>query len=240
MAKFKFFRALVLVALVPALVALYGCGGSGVRGSGNVVKEARVVGSFKNIHSSGSFNLILLQGSVEGVQVEADDNLLNIIKTDNSNGELNIYASDDFSSSRAQNVYVTVKELAEVKIDGSGDVSSQTPLNLDNLNLEMAGSGSGKLNVNSKKLVAELSGSGDLELAGSAVELSIGVSGSGDVDADELQAGTANVSLAGSGDIRVNAREKLDVKLTGSGDVKYTGGAVVNSSVSGSGAVEKL
>jgi hypothetical protein len=47
------------------------------------------------------------------------------------------------------------------------------------------------------------------------------------------------VSIAGSGDARVNATESIDARVAGSGDVTYSGHPHdVNRRVSGSGSIE--
>jgi hypothetical protein len=50
----------------------------------------------------------------------------------------------------------------------------------------------------------------------------------------------ASTQTSGSGNIRVNVSEALDVRISGSGDVFYKGSPVINVSVSGSGRLIKL
>jgi hypothetical protein len=68
----------------------------------------------------------------------------------------------------------------------------------------------------------------------------VSVAGSGDAWLRELEAEDVKVSVAGSGDARVNARQRLRVAVAGSGDVRYTGPASnVTTVVTGSGTVRR-
>ena len=66
------------------------------------------------------------------------------------------------------------------------------------------------------------------------------MSGSGDLRLFDLRAREVHVSIAGSGDAKVNASERLDATVAGSGDVRYRGNPKeVAQSVNGSGSVER-
>ncbi len=84
------------------------------------------------------------------------------------------------------------------------------------------------------------SGSGKARLAGAIQEQEIRISGSSEVNAEELECKEARVRISGSGAVRVQASEKLDVHITGSGDVRYAGQPVISHHISGSGSVRSL
>ena len=77
----------------------------------------------------------------------------------------------------------------------------------------------------------------DVTLGGKADSVSTSIAGSGDVRAGKLEARQAKVSIAGSGDATLWAKEGLDVKIVGSGDVRYYGDPAVSKTVMGSGGV---
>ena len=60
------------------------------------------------------------------------------------------------------------------------------------------------------------------------------------IPASKLEAGRVKISIAGSGDAAVWARESLSVSVAGSGDVKYYGDPAVSRSVVGSGSIKRL
>ena len=82
--KTKFFPVIVFACLFLGVSSLFaGCHYiGGVRGDGNVIKETRSVSSFNGIEISGAFDVYLKQGTTEEVIIEADDNILPLIRTD--------------------------------------------------------------------------------------------------------------------------------------------------------------
>jgi hypothetical protein len=86
----------------------------------------------------------------------------------------------------------------------------------------------------------DISGSGKIESRpGFALQpkFAIDISGSGNIDAMNIPAGSASVSISGSGKVRVNARNSLKVDIAGSGSVVYSGHPQLSQSIAGSGSV---
>ena len=70
----------------------------GVAGSGNIVNENREVSNFKAIDVGGFFQVEIVAQKDFSVEVQADDNLLPLIKTEVSDGVLKIETSEKFNS----------------------------------------------------------------------------------------------------------------------------------------------
>src|SRR5687767_10877975 len=84
-----------------------------------------------------------------------------------------------------------------------------------------------------------IAGSGDVRVGGKVDGLVANISGSGDIRAGDLDAQSVKVSIAGSGDATVRARQSLSVSVAGSGDVRYYGDPAVQKSILGSGRVRR-
>ena len=81
---------------------------------------------------------------------------------------------------------------------------------------------------------------GSLQLTGETRDAKIQISGVGDCNASNLKAENATVKIAGSGDVKIFADNKIDVTISGIGSVYYRGEAMVTQKVSGSGEVKRL
>lgn len=181
--------------------------------------ETRATGDFSKISSSGGFELEITAGQPSAsVVVNADSDVLPEVKTEVRGDVLRITMENDhfFSSGRAL-VKITVPKLSSVSASGSTTITAS---NLTGASFEMKGSGSTKA-----------------VLRGSVGELAIKVSGSGRVDAGALTSKTADIHTSGSGEIEVNASDKLDVHISGAGKVTYSGHPVISEKVSGSGTI---
>ncbi len=191
-----------------------------VIGSGKVVTEDRTVGSFTSVDLQGSAEVEVTLGSTQSVSVKADDNILPLIETTVSGGELVIRTRPGMSIEPISGIHVTVVATA---------------LNTATL------SGSGKVNVTGMKgsaLTVNLPGSGDITVKGTVDRVTVNVLGSGNAVCDELKAHSATVSLMGSGDIRVYADQSLDANLSGSGNIRYSGDPPqVTKNITGSGHI---
>jgi hypothetical protein len=224
--------------------ALFGSG-ERVTGSGTAATESRTVSGFQAIALRSSMKLVLRQGSREGIELRADNNLLPLIETRvvdrNGMPTLEIAARKGVSLSPKLPIVATIDlvTLRALAITGSGEVVAEA-LKTAGLALAITGSGDVRLKqLAADEVSAKISGSGDIELAGRTAKLSISISGSGDVNTRQLEADDVSVSVAGSGDANVNARKTLSVSIAGVGDVKYSGDAVVKSSIAGRGHVTK-
>jgi hypothetical protein len=207
-----------------AFLGIVGCSFSSaedrIKGSGVSVTEQRTVNKFDRISLRGSGDLSVTIGEAASVSVSGDDNVVSIIKTEVSDGQLVIEPAKSYSSKSRLKVEVVVPSLTALSIAGSGD-AVVTGLN------------------ESETVDLSITGSGDLKANGSVGELKARVAGSGALELRELKARTASVSVSGSGDVRVFASETLSVSVAGSGDVRYYGEPKnVQRSISGSGSVK--
>ena len=213
----RFIRAVPIVAL--CVVMACDDDSETVRGSGTVVTEERDVEGFSEVALEGSGEVRVDIGDRESLTIEADDNLLDLISTEVSGSRLVIDHEGSLDPS-ADIVYrVEAIDFDGVSIAGSADVVAPD-LSCDVFSVSVAGSGS-------------------LDLDGSCEGLEVDIAGSGDLDASGLVVDRADVSIAGSGDVVVNAAEQLRVSITGSGDVQYLGDPATDIDIRGSGDVRR-
>src|ERR1700731_2555167 len=81
--------------LLGVLGLIAGCGffNKEIVGSGTIVSERRPVVNFTSVVFTGQGNLTIKQSDTESLQIETDDNLLPLIKSEVSNGILYIKES---------------------------------------------------------------------------------------------------------------------------------------------------
>jgi len=239
----RLLRATGVFAL--ALVVLFALSGC-VRGSGNVVTEEREIGEIEQVELSGVGRLEITQGDSTALTVEADDNLMQYIKTESDNGTLEISVrSGTFPffavDPSATIVYrLTVPALSRASLSGSGEIVG-TAIETDELEIDISGSGSVDLrDLAVERFAYELSGSGKAAVSGTASRQEVTISGSGRLDAGELRCADASIDINGSGRAIVWVTDQLEVDISGSGDVQYYGSPKIDQNVSGSGSMRNL
>lgn len=205
-----------LLILIPTLSCRYI--GRGVRGSGNRKSEKRQLAAFKSVEASGGFEVKIVCQQSQSFEIEGDDNLLPLIKTDVNDGNLRIHSDTQYNASKAIAIRISIPDLEKYISAGAGDV-------------HVSG-------VKNDQLVLSNTGAANIEVSGQTKFVDIKSSGAGNIDTEKLHAERAKVSVSGAANVDLYASQQLDVTVSGIGSVTYSGNPpVVNKSVSGIGSV---
>ena len=204
--------------------------GDSVVGSGKVIREKIDVGSFLGVKPMLQANLYVTQDGTNTLEIEAYENLFEVIETSVNNGILNIKTTRHIDTSfpkgflkKPVNIYVSMDKITELTMSGSGKLIGKTEINSDALHIVCSGSGKVDLNLKVTRLSTKLSGSGTINLKGTATEHDLILSGSGRIKAYDLITEKTTALIAGSGSANVNTSEELDSKVSGSGSIRYKG-----------------
>lgn len=237
----------ILVFSAALLIVLGSCQSFGfrrVKGNGHLAVVERKVQQAKRIALSGSMDVQLTQGPETSVKIEADDNIIPHILTQDEDGVLRIRPrknNTSFTSEHDIVVYITTPTLESVQINGSGSVMGKTKFSgSDNLSLRISGSGDIDLDVNTPEAKSEISGSGNITLRGETQRQSVQITGFGKYMGDGLKSENATVRITGSGDVRLFADATLDIHITGSGSVAYKGSPAVTQKIVGGGEIKRI
>lgn len=199
-----------------------------VKGNGKVVKKEREVSSFREIEIDGTFDVIISQGDKEKVVVETDENLQQYIEVEVNDNRLLL---DNASCTKIKKVtkkkvYVTVKDLSKLLIDGVGNVEMSS-LKTKDLEIIVDGVGNSTLDFTCTNLDLESDGVGNVKLSGSADNAHMTCDGVGNMSAANLVVGVLNVENSSVGNVRVNATKEIKIYSSGVGSLTYSGGAEV-------------
>src|SRR5690242_7106192 len=117
-------KRISIILLVLVVVTFAGCKfGRGVAGSGNRKTEKRDLKPFSAIDTSGAYEVNVTCQKPPSVEIEADDNLLPLIKTEVRDGILFVSDEKDFHSSNSPTLRITMSELNSVTNRGAGEVN---------------------------------------------------------------------------------------------------------------------
>lgn len=212
-----------------------------INDNGNVVLKERSVKPYTEVENVTSFDVILREGNVGNLLIEASDNLEPYIETSVQGDKLKIYLKEGFSYNVKQKVtiYVSVNNnLKAIQLVGSGDVILERGLRLNHLKCSLVGSGDIDIDVEANALDLVLSGSGDLNAKGDCPTLNISLAGSGDIKAQSIKSKNVSANVVGSGDVMVYASEEFKGKVVGSGDILVEGNPKIqDTSVLGTGGI---
>ena len=221
------------------LIATTGCiDGFSIRGNGIDGSETRHTSTFDKVKSSGSFNVHISNGDEFEVIVMAETNILPYIETDvyGSSLSISIRSFHNVRNTLPMEVYVTMPYLEELKVSGSGDITTGY-FECNHFDAAVSGSGQIETSVDCHNFDANISGSGTIMISGVADNSEFKISGSGTIDSYDLYSTDCRAVISGSGDIYTNVDRLLEATISGSGNVFFIGDPNIIQHISGSGKV---
>ena len=219
-----------------------------------VTKKDLEVSEFKSIYNNSNYTVYLKQTNKQEVKVEALTEIYELTKIEVVDGVLmvnverkpdnpnkSVWAKiDDIKLNPTMKLYVSVKNLAELQVNGGGKIVSENSLASGNLALSVSGNGSMDVDIKGDVLKAEVSGSGRLNIKGYATSCEALVSGSGSITAFDCPLESCKVKISGSGIAELNVTNTIDALVVGSGTVKHKGNTKnASKKVYGSGSVDR-
>jgi hypothetical protein len=234
-------KVIVLLAAFFACISFF-ASAQRIKGDKNIVTQERKVSPFSVLDIGGVGDITIKQGSTESVTVTTDENIQPYIETVNEGNKLRIGSKDgvDINSSKLQ-IEVTVKNISELHLGGTGNVKIAGPITSDNLLCKASGTGNLDLDFACTKLTLKISGTGNVNLKGKGDDASIKMTGAGNLKAFEFAAKNLSAELSGIGNAELNASAELSVDATGMGDISYMGSPKVKKmEATGTGRVRKM
>ncbi len=214
--------------------------GESVTGNGHVTDETRNIRNFNELKVSSGIDVFITQSDKLSLRLEADENLLEHIKTEVTDGQLNIYTDVNIRMAKSKKVYLGYEELQSIHVSSAGDVKGTNTLHTGDLELKLSSAGDIRLEVIADEIDIHISSSGNATLEGKTGNLKARLSSAGDLYAFELKASKADVSASSSGDARIWVTDEARLRCNSAGDIVYRGDPkILESSTSSGGDIRK-
>ncbi len=214
-----------------------------VVGEGPIVTETRNVANFKGVSISVSGRVNYKIDPAYKVEVQAQQNILDVLETKLIGDELVVKVKDGkrIRSNEEITVNISAPYADFLNLNGSANVYVTGGLATTSTSLKVSGSGS--INADqvtlTDKLTVNISGSGDIKInQGNVKNEVLKISGSGKIDLGNVITEKAVAEISGSGDMWIHVTQNLDAHISGSGSVRYRGTPVITTHISGSGKVQ--
>lgn len=175
----------------------------GEKGSGTKASEVRDLRGFRSIDVGGVFHVEITAQKDFSVEVEADDNLLEFIKTEVHGDTLHIETRKKLSTHNPIRVRIFAPDVEKLDVSGAANV---TVTEIKNTGIEVESSGASKI-----------------KLAGETSKLIVDVSGATKVDAENLKADNVTAEASGASHVGVNVSGQLRAHASGASKILYLG-----------------
>ncbi|MCE3253769.1 MAG: hypothetical protein K0Q67_2789 [Cellvibrio sp.] len=252
-----FIRTLVITFMVSSVAPL---------ALAEIVAKTYPVKNFTEFVSGGNTAVEISQDGTEYLRVEADAEVMNRVKVDQSGDRVSVWVKSDSNffnwfgnSNDPVRITLRVKQLEYLEISGGaraqvGDfqgekfqvnVSGAGNVNFARLNavllkMELSGAANVRIDsVNSQEQDFDLSGASNIEIkaASNTQKLDAGASGASNVRAKNLTAKQANLEASGASHIEASVTEMLHANASGASSVEYYGNPKARTDASGASHV---
>ena len=225
-------------------------------------KETRQVSGFTGIDASSVFNITVTKGAAESLAIEADDAIMQYVRSEVKNGVLRLYIEKDAEKKvgniKTLKATVVMKELDKVSLSGACKLTADDLFTSDSFKGDCSGASALSVNVNTGRLKIDASGA-------SNIRINANVNGNADIDlsgASKLQAemkansvkfdssGVSTIDLSGSAtDVKIDMSgtskfqavdfkvKNANIKSSGTGNVTISVTDELNVSSSGASSI---
>ncbi|WP_394750512.1 head GIN domain-containing protein [Spongiimicrobium salis] len=213
--------------------------GKGKRGNGKIVEDQREVSEdFTSVLATEGIDVFIMQGADFNIEVEADENIIDLIGTDIKDGRLKVHAIENIGRA-TKKVYVTLPEITALSSSSGADLIAKNKIETDKIRLSASSGSDLKVEISAEEIEADASSGADIRISGDTNTLYADASSGSDIRARDLLAKTCRAGASSGADIRVNVSESLIANASSGADISYTGNASVQKKKSVSGSVRK-
>lgn len=240
-------KIIIILATTLSCILTIGCSVLDmIDGSGVEKVEIRDITDFTQVTTSTNIDIFVSQGEEFLVEVKADQNVINYVRTELKGDHLYVEYERGISYNNRgvkTRVYITLPIVESINSESSGDVHVESNINANSLKLSASSSGDIEfLDISCTNLDIKASSSGDIEggMVNCENELYIRASSSGDVEISAITP-YCSVEANSSGDVKIVDGECdfCDVSTSSSSDTMLYGFVCreVDATASSSGSI---
>ncbi|MFP4846435.1 GIN domain-containing protein [Winogradskyella sp. PE311] len=177
-------KKILLVLVLMIFVAPTVIAQEKIKGDRNVTIKQTYIDDFETIVVNGDFSIEIVYNSKPSVQIEADDNLHEVIQFDVVDGVLSFIETTRITSKKKLAITVNYGDaLQNIETMGDGEIRSLTSMELGNATLSTSGNSRVYLNIRAKNFIYKSSGKSKTRLNLTADSTKIELSDNSKLDA---------------------------------------------------------
>ena len=236
---------LASLAIVAAIALI---GAPNLAGAAEPVRETRVATGFTRLEIDGQADVILRQGTREGLTIEATPHALAQIDSEVMGRTLSISLRDQRrwwewilggAPTRSPRITVVFIQLDQIETAGAVNLRANGFKAAD-LRLELSGASTLRIgDLQATRLRLDGSGAIKAEVAGKVGAQFVELSGASMYQAGALSSDNATLQISGAGKALVNAATTLKVEISAAGVVQYIGNPRLEKEISGVGKITR-
>jgi len=174
----------ILLLMIVATTTVLAQSEEKIKGDRNVTIKQTYIDNFHSIIVDGDFSIEVVYNSKPSVNVEADDNLHEVIQFNVSDGVLTFVETTKITSKKKLNITVNYgDELSLIETRGNGEIRSLTSMELTDATLITSDNSRAYLNINAQNFTYKSTGKSKTRLNLTADKTKIELSDNSKLDA---------------------------------------------------------
>lgn len=214
----------------------------GITGSGPVkTKEITNLSDFDAVSISRGLNIELTQGNENKATIEADENLLEVIKVFVENNTLTITSDKNIRKAKSKKVLLTFKNLEKLNINSGSYVTNKGFIKNKNLTITVHSGANAKLNTKSDFLTCEVHSGSKLDLEGFTNSANLRAHSGANLQARNLKSKTVVAEAHSGASLKTFASESIKATAHSGASIRFAGNpTTVSKSAHSGGSVSKI
>ena len=211
-----------------------------ISGNGKVKKAIISEDTIRSISISNKLNALIVPSDTFRVELSADENLHEHIRTDIHNGHLSIYSERHIRMAKMKEVRIFTNCMENIEASAGSNVYNNDTLNCDEIIISASSAADVSINGNFQRIDITASSGSDLHLAGSAVHAIIKLNSAADLHAYDFIIQDADVIVSSASDARVHVVGEARFDASSAADIRYMGNPeIIESRTSSAADIEK-
>lgn len=198
------------------------------QGNGNVITQQSKSDSFDAINVSDGLNVFVTMGEKENIEIQADDNLMEYIKTEVNNGTLEIYVDDNFNIDMENiKINITAVELSQINASSGANVLLQNTIKSELFSCDVSSAAAVRLMIETENLSVNASSAGEVSMKGDADEVSLDASSAGNIEGNDLKIENCKAQASSGGKVNIYVSGDLIAYASSGGTINYSGNPTI-------------
>lgn len=196
--------------------------GKSVTGSGNTKTETRALKDFTGISASSSLEVEVEQADKFEVIVEADDNIINDIKTHVTDGVLIIETDiNNFKNATTKKIRVKMPSIKSLETSSAATINSKNTIITEDLVVDSSSASKINISVEAENLTCDSSSGSTIEIHGKAIKLNSDSSSGSTINAQELLVNNVVATSASGSTTNVHPILSLAAEASSGSSISY-------------------
>lgn len=197
---------------------------TGTKGNGNVVTQQRLSNvAFTKIKASEGLDVYLTKSTATAINVQADENLHDLISTEVKNGVLHIHTLEPIGKANAKKVLVNFTELTEINSSSGADIYTTNFIISDQITVNASSGSDQELTIKANHIKCNASSGADIDLKGKVTSINANASSGAAINALQLVTEQCSSTASSGADVNLNCTKTITAKASSAANISYRG-----------------